>query len=193
MKTCFGTGRKMLWKLKGKKRGGKKVSISKINYKLHLKSEGKKVQSHFIVANHIALITSAALTPAASLALQLDAVHSVAPALNWRGIIRPFGLFPGLRSLRPSSGRPTVIVLLGKNFHLAAWHANSCMKHICGYQGTRRWAHAFFLLSKAAENNSNTLQLDPYTHYFLLDYFCSISQSQWHDCYHCKPMVLLMM
>lgn len=47
-----------------------------------------------------------------------------------RGITEPFSLFLGYGALRPSFGSPVVIVLLDKNFHLAAWHANSCMKHM---------------------------------------------------------------
>lgn len=62
------------------------------------------------------------------------ALHSVAPTVNSPeanrgGITRPFSLLLGYGTRRPSFGRPVVIVLLDKNFHLA-WHANDCMKHM---------------------------------------------------------------
>lgn len=47
---------------------------------------------------------------------------------------------PRLR-LRLSSARAAVIVLLDRNFHLAAGHTNSCMKHMWGEQSAALGSH----------------------------------------------------
>ena len=85
------------------------------------------------------------------------------PEANRRGITRPFSPFPGYRARRPSFGRPVVIVLLDKNFHLAAWHvANSCMKHMCS-QAADAVARSHLLqvqVSKQRASGSYTIHME---------------------------------